>query len=890
MTVKMPKTEPQPSSWFRKIVAGVALFSTLLVTLLLIPLVDSLGVEVAPNGNDNNPGMDAVPVRTLERAQAAVGVEKDERLHSDGNGWRLDQAKVEDKSRPRVLLVGDSILSGYFGYVKAELQGKVYMDAWINPYYQSETMSKLLGEVLDKGPYDVVHINTGLHGWPKGRIKEGTFEPLTKAMIEVIRIKCPKAKIIWANSTPVTTKAPEPMALNTEINPNIIEQNRMAAKVMAEMNVPVNDFYSLLVNKLDLARGDQFHWKKEAYVILGKACETSIKNAVKELMGDEGQALNVQSPDGNFVVEFTLSDGAPVYSVSYQGKPILTKSHLGLVFDGKTLTNGLKLVSHQTSQHDETWKPVYGERSTIRDHYRQLVVNLDRLQLTFRAYDEGVAFCYTIPKQPDMDRVTIAKEQTEFRFPADHTTWAVYFAQGNYQQVPLSKIEPGCERPLPIQVADDIYLAIGEAKLVDYARMKLAPLKDVPHALVSDLSSKVTAALPLTTPWRFIMAAESPGRLLENNFLVLNLNDPCAIADTSWIKPGKVIREVSLTTVGGKACVDFAVKRGLQYVEFDAGWYGYEYDDKSDARAVNLDPKRSKGPLDLHEVIRYGKERGIGIILYVNRRALEHQLDEILPLYEKWGVKGVKYGFVNVGSQQWTSWLHEAIRKAAAHHLMVDVHDEYRPTGYTRTYPNFMTQEGISGDEASPSNTQTLILQFSRFIAGAADNTICYYNARVDKNATHAYQLAKAVCLYSPWQFLFWYDRPSSSPRNPGGVGEGAPVTGEEPELEFYNHCPTVWDDTKVLLGRIGEYSVIARRSGAEWFIGFMNSGDTRSFDVPLDFLEPGKKYTAHIYSDDPAVPTRTQVKIERKPAEQGTTLPLKAANNGGVAVWIAPQ
>ena len=308
------------------------------------------------------------------------------------------------------------------------------------------------------------------------------------------------------------------------------------------------------------------------------------------------------------------------------------------------------------------------------------------------------------------------------------------------------------------QVADDLFIAVAEAKLVDYARMKFVPL--AANAIVSDLSGPVSNALPLTTPWRVIMAASTPGRLLENNFLILNLNDPCALADTSWIKPGKVIREVTLTTVGGKACVDFAARRGLQYVEFDAGWYGPENDPKSDASAVNLDPKRSKGPLDLIEVIRYGNEHGIGIILYVNHVAAEKQLDQILPLYQKWGVKGVKYGFVNVGPQQWTGWLHHAIRRAAEHKLMVDVHDEYRPTGYTRTYPNLMTVEGISGDETSPVNRQTLTLQFMRFLAGPADNTICYYDARVDKNATHAFQLAKAVCLYSPWQFLYWYDRP----------------------------------------------------------------------------------------------------------------------------------
>jgi alpha-glucosidase len=328
------------------------------------------------------------------------------------------------------------------------------------------------------------------------------------------------------------------------------------------------------------------------------------------------EAAELKSPDGKITVTFDVRDdagekGRLYYSVAYRGKPIIAASRLGFMLkEGAALAGGFKVVRLERGSHDETWKPVYGERNSYRDHYNHLAVELQEteaprrlLNLTFRAYNEGAAFCYTLPKQPAMERVSIAKENTEFRFAADHTTWTTYTAQGNYAKVTLSQVKPGCERPTVLQLADDCCAAIGEAKLVDYARMKFAPLKGVANALVSDLTGGVEAALPLTTPWRFVMAADSPGRLLENNFLLLNLNDPCAIADTSWIKPGKVIREVTLTTTGGKACVDFAVKRGLQYVEFDAGWYGHEYDDASDASAVNLDPKRSKGPLDLQAVI-----------------------------------------------------------------------------------------------------------------------------------------------------------------------------------------------------------------------------------------------------------------------------------------------
>jgi len=199
-----------------------------------------------------------------------AATEPDARLQADGKGWRLDRAKITDPTRPRVLLIGDSILNGYRKHVMSALAGKAHVDAWVNPYCQSEYLNKLLAEVLTNGPYDVVHFNMGLHGWQKGRIKDGTFEPLTRTYVEVIRDKLPKAKIIWASSTPVTVKG-KPTELDPTINPIIVEHNRMAAKVMREMNVPLNDFYSLLAPKLELARGDQFHWRPEAYKILAEA-------------------------------------------------------------------------------------------------------------------------------------------------------------------------------------------------------------------------------------------------------------------------------------------------------------------------------------------------------------------------------------------------------------------------------------------------------------------------------------------------------------------------------------------------------------------------------------------------------------------------------------------
>ncbi len=602
-------------------------------------------------------------------------------------------------------------------------------------------------------------------------------------------------------------------------------------------------------------------------------------------------AIEIESPDGDIEARFFLQDAEKAHSslyyrIAYQGTEIILPSAISFQLEnGDPISDHLQLTATEVKTYDSIWEPLYGEQSHIRDHCNERTITVREteppqrsFQITVRAYNEGLAFCYTFPKQESMETMTIQEERTVFHFPADYKAWATYSAQGLYEEVPITKIRKGCERPLTVQIKDNLYAAIAEARLVDYARTKLDPAGQNQPALVTAIAGEVQATLPYTTPWRVIMIAESPAQLLENNTIILNLNDPCAIENPSWIQPGKVIREVSLTTEGGKACVDFAAKHTFQFVEYDAGWYGHEYDDESDATTISVDPKRSPGPLDLHEVIRYAAEKGIGILVYVNRRALEKQLDEILPLYQSWGIKGVKYGFVQVGSQHWTRWLHEAVRKAAEHRLMVDIHDEYRPTGYSRTYPNLMTQEGIRGDETKPTNDQTLTTLFTRMLAGAGDNTICYYDKRVTQNASHAYQLAKAVCFYSPWQFLFWYDRPAEIEKE------------QDPEIEFFDVVPTVWDETKVLEGAIGEYAIIARRSGDEWFIGCMNADIPREFIVSLSFLDPDKQYRATRYTHDSSVQTRTHVGITHFSVNSKKTLKVKLPVNGGQAFHIVPE
>lgn len=440
----------------------------------------------------------------------------------------------------------------------------------------------------------------------------------------------------------------------------------------------------------------------------------------------------LKSPDGS--VQFRLSvtvDGALHYDVSFQQKEVMKGSALGL----EGWQNGLRLKAVRAASKDDLWKPVYGERNRIRDRYRALFFTFmknagsnESMQIEVRAYNEGVAFRYSFPGgSSGTNEITISKDLTEFSLPADTKAWFTNRAQGSYQLLSLDKWPDEAERPLTLKLPNGLYASLAEAEVVDYCRTKFVLHPSKPNTIACAMYDKVVLATPFATPWRVIMLAAKPTQLLQNNDLLLNLNPPCAIRNTGWIKPGKVIREMSLSTKGAKDVVDFAVKRHLQYIHFDAGWYGYEEDAAADATRVNVDPRRNPvNDLDLQEVIRYAKQKGIGVFLYLNKKALQRQLDEVLPLYEKWGIAGIKFGFVNVGSFTWTKWLHDAVKKCAQHHLMVDIHDEYRPTGFSRTYPNLLTQEGIRGNEEMPDATHNTVLPFTRFLCGPADYTICY--------------------------------------------------------------------------------------------------------------------------------------------------------------------
>jgi alpha-glucosidase len=617
----------------------------------------------------------------------------------------------------------------------------------------------------------------------------------------------------------------------------------------------------------------------------------------------------IQSPDGNLMILFYHTEDSTgrsilSYKVFYKKMPVILESQIEIQLDNHLSEQALGLKPHRPEHwcenlvlkdivkttQDSEWKPVYGERSVIRDYYNQTVImwsKKDRpecqMHLIVRAYDEGIAFRYFFPEDPAAVYYHIAAENTEFTLPSGTTAYFTPWAQGSYSRLPLSDWPDESERPLTLALENGLYVCLAEAQMTDYARTNFKLSKDKPDTIVTSLYSSVDTITPFGTPWRVIMVAEKPGQLLEHNDIILNLNPPCQIEDTGWIKPGKVIRDMTVSTDGARACIDFAVRHNLQYVGIDWGWYGVEREFASDARRVNVDTRLNPSrDFNLDEIIAYGKSKDIGIFVYVNQRALLRQIEELFPLYKNWGIKGVKFGFVQVGSHRWSVWLHEAVEKAAKYQLLVDIHDEYRPTGFSRTCPNLLTQEGIRGNEEMPDATHNATLPFTRFIAGAADYTISYYKQKdlgdfhgKKIKTTSAHQLALSVIYYSPLQFLFWYDKPFDFQ--------------DEPEIEFFEKVPTVWDQTKVLDGRVGEYIVTARRRGDTWFVGAITGNEGRTLEIPLDFLSPGKTYLASIYRDDISVNTRTHVRIERVKADALQTLKMKLLPSGGQALMIEP-
>jgi len=598
--------------------------------------------------------------------------------------------------------------------------------------------------------------------------------------------------------------------------------------------------------------------------------------------------MSVKSPDGRNEAIFSKSGKELTYTVRVDGNEVIKPSRAGLEVDNWAWEMALGkrdleqpecwmdlLTIDSITRHlpvDTVWHPIYGERSTVKDRYNSATLHMSRrdksdyrLDVEVRAYDEGIAFRYFFPEHPAAIFHKVVADLTDYAFPEGTMAWSEKWAQSTFDHTPVDSILRPVERALTLELPSGQWVALLDADVDDWCLTKYVARSDRQSTLSSVMYSPVDIVTYYATPWKVIMTADSPGQLIENNDIVLNLN-PHMVGDFAWVKPGKIMR-APISTEMGLATIDFCAEHNIQYMLYDWQWYMPCTSHDGDATKV-------VDKVDMKRVIEHGKEKGVGVWLYVNQHALMKQMDELFPLLSQWGVAGVKSGFVQYASHRWAVWLHDMVRKAADNKLMMNIHDEFRPSGFSRTYPNLLTQEGICGNEEFPDATHNVTLPFTRMLNGAADYTICYYDKRL-KN-THAHQLAASLVFYSPLMTIFWYDNPS--------------MYGGEPEIKWFEDLQVSFDDSKVLSGYPGEGIVMARRHGHDWFVGAMTNNEGGRQPIDLSFLEPDTKYIAEVYTDGgPEVNTRTGVRCAKWIVDSSDSMTFELQPRGGAALRLTP-
>ncbi|MEA2063045.1 MAG: glycoside hydrolase family 97 protein [Gemmatimonadota bacterium] len=659
----------------------------------------------------------------------------------------------------------------------------------------------------------------------------------------------------------------------------------------------------------------------------------------------EDGVFSVKSPDGRIEVNFELKEPGPpyppgrnmYYNVSHDGKELLRDSPLGLDFgdDGKVIGDMVITASHDTSGVQEFETPL-SKQASVRAEYNELVVCLKqktipakKIDLIFRVYNEGVAFRYHLPEQEPkinfpsakhlgfLKEFTVTDEFTGYYFNGDHTLFAMAVAsfQHNYEspyfKIPLSGVarEMIIALPLLIVPEDGPAMCITEAGLDKFGACYLSSNRDIELDLIAALAPvhgekepKALGEVPFTTPWRVIMIDESPGKLIESN-LLLCLNEPCKIDDTSWIKPGKAVwewwngrmtgRDRRKRPVAGeintelyKHYIKFAGETGLEYCLIDAGWYG-------DHKDVEADITTPIPEIDPGELKNYADSLGVKILLWLNWECVRKQMDEAFPLYNQWGVAGIKVDYMDRDDQEIVGFYHEVLEKAAENKLVVDFHGAYKPTGIRRTWPNLLTREGVMGLEyvrwsTQPDPAHNVTIPYTRMLVGPMDFTPGAFRNSTQSAfrpdtlspsslGTRCHQLAMFVVYESPLTVL------ADSPTN----------YRKEKGLEFIKQVPTVWDETAFIEGEPGECIVLARKKGDAWYLGAMTNWDARELNIPLDFLGSGtwkvKTWTDGKKAFRDRKPDFEDVSITTLDLTTGDSLSIELAPAGGMAAVFEP-
>lgn len=644
-------------------------------------------------------------------------------------------------------------------------------------------------------------------------------------------------------------------------------------------------------------------------------------------------ALNVDadvvtSPNGIVSIDFQLKNGIPTYKVDYKGKPVIKESRLGLELrDGKNLMDGFEQLNATTSTFDETWQPVWGEVKEIRNHYNELLAELkqpstDRyMNIRFRVYDDGVGFRYEFPQQKKLVYFVIKEEHSQFAMTGDHTAWWIpgdYDTQEyDYTESKLSEIRSllpnavtsnasqtvfsptGVQTSLQMKTDEGLYINLHEAALVDYSCMHLN-LDDKNLVFESWLTPdadgfKGRLQAPCHSPWRTVMVSDDACDILSSH-LILNLNEPCKIEDTSWIKPVKYMGVWWEMIAGGKPWsytndipsvklgetdyrkvksngnhpantrnvkkyIDFAAKHGFDQLLVEGWNVGWE-DWFGNQKDYVFDFVTPYPDFDIEQLNRYAHDKGIRLMMHHetsgSSRNYERHLEQAYQLMNKYGYTAVKSGYVGnilpYGEHHYGQWMNNhylyCVVEAAKHKIMVNAHEAVRPTGLCRTYPNLIGNESARGTEyqafGGSKTFHTTVLPFTRLQGGPMDYTPGIFEMNISKlnpnnsshvNATLANQLALYVTMYSPLQMAA--DLPENYERFMDA-------------FQFIKDVPVDWDNSIYLEAEPGKYVTVARKEKGtnNWFIGSATGDANHQSVISLDFLEKGKNYIATIYAD----------------------------------------
>ena len=674
--------------------------------------------------------------------------------------------------------------------------------------------------------------------------------------------------------------------------------------------------------------------------------------AVAILLAACSPKTTVLSPDGRISVRFDLSSsGVPTYRVEVDGQPFLVPSEMGLVSGDANLDRGFFLISSVVRNHRETWRQPWGENKEVEDSHRELSLRLKNdadvdLEVVFRVFDDGFGFryAYTVPGP---DTLRIRGERTQFAFSADAESWSIPGDFNSYEhlyrKMPLSELRDA-NTPLTLKFSDGLYAAVHEAALVDFPEMvlrredsltfrsALAPLKQVrrgrrgPAASSAPAPAEDVAAVvsgSFRTPWRTVQVARSAVGLV-NSSLILNLNEPCALADVSWIRPMKYIGvwwslHLGIESWGGEGhgstteqalrYIDFAADNNIQGVLFEGwndSWRG------SDA-LPDFDFTRPALDFDVEKVAAYAREKGICLITHNetggNYLRFEEQLERALDWDASLGIHAMKTGYAGGGlnggaprhSQTGVRHFQKVVEEAAERQIMVDGHEVIKATGLRRTWPNFMTRECVRGMEYNgwgPGNppSHTVILPYTRLLGGPVDYTPGVFDIKYEsvqgkpqlrtwgrpssecsEHTTLAKQMANWVVLYSPMQMA------CDLLENYEG----------HPAFQFFRDFDADCDASEALQGEVGEWISIVRRAGDRFFLGATTDETGRTVEQPLGFLRPGIKYTMTVYGDAPDAhweSNPTAYEITSSTVTSTDTVTLRLAPGGGAAVTFLPE